>query len=176
MTKALIISDTHGLTEEVARVASLFSFDQAFHCGDFCVDENLFPFNKMILVKGNNDFHADVPFDQVLDWQGIRFLITHGHTYQVHYSLLQLKYRAQEAEAQIVLFGHTHKPVCFEEDGIIYVNPGSFKVPRGFSKPTFILLDIDGDRGVKRLAFTYYDHHYQQVPELSRTFHLPTKS
>ncbi|EGL81701.1 phosphodiesterase, MJ0936 family [Caldalkalibacillus thermarum TA2.A1] len=172
MARALIISDTHGLTEEVAKAASLFSFDRAFHCGDFCVDENRFPFNKMTLVKGNNDVHAAVPLDQELEWQGIRFFVTHGHTYQVHYSMLQLKYRAQEASAQVVLFGHTHHPVCFEEEGIIYVNPGSFKEPRGFSKPTFILLDIEGDEGDKQLQFTYYDHRYQQVPELSRTFRL----
>jgi predicted phosphodiesterase len=47
MKRALIISDTHGLKEEVAQVASLYNVDIAFHCGDFCVDEALYPFIAM---------------------------------------------------------------------------------------------------------------------------------
>jgi hypothetical protein len=41
MKRALIISDTHGLKEEVAHVASLYSFDISFHKKTLPLEENL---------------------------------------------------------------------------------------------------------------------------------------
>ncbi|WP_202081052.1 metallophosphoesterase family protein [Caldalkalibacillus salinus] len=170
--KALITSDTHGLKKDLKTLAEKVKVDKGFHCGDFCVDENMFPLNKMVLVKGNNDIRAGVPNDQVVNWAGLTFFVTHGHLYQVEFSLLNLKYKAQEAGADVVLFGHTHTPYCEREDGVIYMNPGSLRHPRGFSVPTFAILDVAEGEGAKTLSFTYYDHKGKKVPGLAKTFTL----
>lgn len=170
MSQALIISDTHGLKESVARIASLFPVDIAFHCGDFCVDETLFPFKNMYRVKGNNDFHSESPYEQVIDWEGLRFFMAHGHTYHVEASPLQMGYRASELEADVVLFGHTHYPFCQQEKELIFVNPGSLRKPRGFRVPTFTILDLEHHENGKSLSFTYYDEKHNVVEDLNRTF------
>lgn len=175
MEKALIMSDTHGLTQEVAQIVSLHPVQIGFHCGDFCVGESTFPFNKLKLVKGNNDFKAQVPYDQVIDWAGLRFLLTHGHRYHVERSLTNISYKAEEEQVDVVLFGHTHFPYCQKHQGVIYVNPGSLKQPRGFRVPTFVILEVEEEaenKDTKRLSFKYYDHQNEQVSELNSAFVL----
>ena len=49
----------------------------------------------------------------------------HGHKYNVKSSLLALKYKGMEKNADIILFGHTHVPYIDDTDGIIMLNPGS---------------------------------------------------
>lgn len=172
MAKALIMSDTHGLTEEVVRVTNSFSSDIIFHCGDFCVEKDLDPFNKMIMVKGNCDFDPNVSDEQIMEWEGIRFFITHGHLYNVNYSLLHLTYRAKELKADVALFGHTHYPLCTESDGLILVNPGSLKEPRGYTIPTFVELLAEKTEKGKKLAFNYYDASGKEIGSLNHSFYM----
>lgn len=177
MKKALIMSDTHGLTKEVKHLLSLTSVERIFHCGDFCVAETSSPFDRMTLVKGNNDFQANVPDDRIVEWAGLRIFMTHGHRYQVNSSFLPLSYKAKEEKANVVLFGHTHYPLCTKQDGIIFVNPGSLKRPRGFTVPTFVLWSVqekeEGKEG-KALFFTFYNAlKRQSIPSLSKTFRIP---
>lgn len=168
--KALIISDTHGLTEEVALVAQREKFEKGFHCGDFCTDPSQSPFNTFVMVRGNNDDHPKVANEELVQWAGLNILVTHGHLYQVEYSLLRLGYRAMEAEADVVLFGHTHYPVCLEQDGIIFCNPGSLKRPRGYTIPTYVTLEVTEQKEQLALSFTYYDRQGHRVEALGRSF------
>ena len=46
----------------------------------------------------------------------------------------ELKFDPQTAGFQVVISGHSHKPLVEERDGVLYVNPGSagpkrFKLP-----------------------------------------------
>jgi hypothetical protein len=43
---------------------------------------------------------------------------------------LRAIYSALEAQAQVLLFGHTHKALCFQENGLWVLNPGPCN-PRG---------------------------------------------
>ena len=44
----------------------------------------------------------------------------------------------------IVMFGHTHRPVIEYGDGIIALNPGSVSYPRQEGKqPSYILMEFD---------------------------------
>ena len=56
-----------------------------------------------------------------------------------------LKQEAKARGADIVLFGHTHRPVIdTSEEGIIAVNPGSLSYPRQDGrKPSYALMEID---------------------------------
>ena len=44
----------------------------------------------------------------------------------------------------IVMYGHSHKPVVDIDDGIIAINPGSLTYPRQDGrKPSFIIMELD---------------------------------
>lgn len=173
MTKALVISDTHGLIQEVREVVHRDSYDMIFHCGDYCTDEEVLPFSQMKMVRGNNDFSDVIPMEQVVEWSGLRIFMAHGHTYQVYDSLLGLKYKAEEVGADIVLFGHTHYPVAIHDGGTVFINPGSLRQPRGFTVPTYVVLKVDQQEEKKiQISITYYDDKHQKVEQLSKCFSL----
>ena len=62
------------------------------------------------MVAGNNDFYTDLPGQAVIDLDGYRAFITHGHGYHVSYSPNRLVAEALHRNAQIAMYGHTHVP------------------------------------------------------------------
>ncbi len=141
----LVISDTHGLVEEVKQVAQRHAPEVIFHCGDFCTDRTQEPFATMRLVRGNCDVDTEAAEELLTDWRGLTIYQTHGHLYGVKQSLLRLNYRAEETGANVVLFGHSHVPVCGVERGILFLNPGSLLQPRGYAVPTYALVERAGE-------------------------------
>ena len=57
-------------------------------------------------------------------------MITHGHYYYVSMGVEVLVGEARARGADIVMFGHTHKPFLEEREGVIVLNPGSLSYPR----------------------------------------------
>jgi putative phosphoesterase len=162
----LILSDTHGLVQEVKQVVDRHQVEMILHCGDFCVDKRKEPFAGMQLVRGNCDTATDVPLERTVTWNGLTIYQTHGHLYGVKSSLLKLHYRAEEVGANVVLFGHSHFPVSTVERGILFVNPGSLQLPRGFDKPTYAVLakQAESPEG-HQLEVVFYDHKGNVVKE-----------
>ena len=55
-----------------------------------------------------------------------------------------IKDEARARGMDIVMFGHTHRPVIEVEDDITLINPGSISYPRQADGiPTYIMLEID---------------------------------
>ncbi len=55
----------------------------------------------------------------------------------------------------IVVYGHTHKPVVEIDEGVIAVNPGSLSYPRQDGrKPSYMIMEID-DRGEVHFTINY---------------------
>ena len=52
-------------------------------------------------------------------------MMAHGHQYHVKMGRSAAESAARQAGANILLFGHTHEPVCEFERGLWIVNPGS---------------------------------------------------
>ena len=48
-------------------------------------------------------------------------------------------------DPQVIVFGHSHRPYCREEEGIWLINPGSAVDPRWEPGPSCGLLTIEGD-------------------------------
>ena len=92
---------------------------------------------ESLYVHGNyEDAYASGPdAETVLDLDGHRLFLTHGHKYGVKGGTGNLVYRALEKECDIVLYGHTHERedryIPFEDrDGGIHIfNPGSISRP-----------------------------------------------
>lgn len=84
--------------------------------------------------------------EKIIELEGCRFYLVHGHQWGVKKSLQSLFYRAEEVGAQVVVFGHTHLPYCRQTEGIWMLNPGSPTHPRSLSpRGTYLLLNLEAD-------------------------------
>ncbi|MBO1002681.1 metallophosphoesterase family protein [Pseudogracilibacillus auburnensis] len=140
MNKVLILSDSHGLTEELTIIKERHHADYYIHCGDSELMKSTPPLNGFTTVKGNCDWKGDFPLEKIVEIGELRFFITHGHLFDVKMSLLHLQYRAQEVEADIVCFGHSHIAYAEKNGEQLFINPGSIRLPKRFKEPSYVLL------------------------------------
>jgi len=74
---------------------------------------------------------------------------------------------AKEKKANIVLYGHTHALATQYENHVLFVNPGSIRLPRGaWDIPTYAVIDSEE----KGYTVTYYDQNQKPVEGLTFTF------
>lgn len=143
-----IISDTHGNKQCMDEAISyLMDCDLIIHAGDnFSDSKYIHSVTKigMMAVKGNCDFD-NVEDELIFDIEDKNIFLCHGDKYGVKYGLEQLEEKAKEVEANIVIFGHTHTPLCIEKDNILYINPGSVSIPRNVNYKSMAILYIDND-------------------------------
>lgn len=143
--KLLVVSDSHGDTDNLYRAAAATRPDRIIHLGDGWRDAGTlairYPSIPLERVPGNCDLGASAPAERLLLLGGKRILICHGHTLHVKSGLLTALYTAREREADALLFGHTHRPMIDYREGVWLMNPGSI----GSSvHPTYGILTIDG--------------------------------
>jgi len=138
-----LISDTHGLVRPEA-LAALRGVDHILHAGDIGgagVLEALSSLAPVTAIRGNNDNDAwgrAVPDTEMVELGGTWVYLVHD--------LGDLDIDPVAAGVDVVMSGHSHKPAVFEEDGVLYVNPGSAG-PRRFSLPISVgTLIIEGGR------------------------------
>ncbi|MBQ1437702.1 MAG: metallophosphoesterase [Ruminococcus sp.] len=127
--RILVISDTHGdLHTTKKALESQPTAEVIIHCGDSRDEldyiERTVRNKAVIAVKGNCDFGSQLPLEEVRPIGGKRFLICHGHMYNVKYGLQNLEYAAREKQADIAVYGHTHYAVSDYIDGLYLLNPG----------------------------------------------------
>lgn len=141
--KALVLSDSHRDFSAILRAMERESgITHIIHAGDVQKDVDdiraLWQTTPCISVLGNNDYFVwGEPTRREFTLGGKKFLLTHGHTYGVKTSLSRLKKEAREAEADICIFGHTHRPCLEEHNGIRFLNPG----PAGRSYAVITITD-----------------------------------
>lgn len=149
--KALILSDSHGWTNEVKEIIDRHreEVDVVYHCGDSELDEDHPALEGAKVVKGNCDFGVDFPNEIKEDVKDVCFYITHGHLYNVKMTTDRLSYRAEEVGAAVACFGHSHIATSFKQNGVIYINPGSIKLPLGRRTRTYAICErINGETTV----------------------------
>ena len=149
--KVLIVSDTHGREQNLAEALEQTGpIDQLIHLGD--VEGGAEHIRELAgdahaaIIAGNNDFFCDLPNERIFTLGGHRIFMTHGHGYFVHSGTLYLKREARKKGADIVMFGHTHKPYIEEDNELLVLNPGSLSLPRQEGhRPTYIVMEIADD-------------------------------
>lgn len=143
-----VISDTHRCISSIEQLGGKISgLDVLIHLGDNVEDISIiekYYKGKIINVRGNCDFSANTPNDRLENIFGKRIFLTHGHRYAVKENLFKLRYKALEAEADIVLYGHTHIAQIDFEEGIWYINPGSISEPRDGGR-SFAVINVSED-------------------------------
>lgn len=151
--KVLIISDTHARDKNVEVVLEKEgNIDLLIHLGDIEGSEiyiETLADCPCEIVKGNNDYFSDLPSEKVLNIGKYKAFITHGHYYNVSVELRTIVMEGIEREADIVMFGHIHRPVLEEMHGVTVLNPGSLSLPRQSNhKPSYMVMNIDNDDNI----------------------------
>lgn len=166
MPKVLIMSDSHGLTEEIVHIKERHKseVDQMVHCGDSELDVDAPELDDFMKVGGNMDFDVRFPEETNFTIEDLTFLGVHGHLHNVKGSMMQLSYRAQELEAQIVCFGHTHVAGAEKIGDLLFINPGSIRLPRQRSVKTYAIVSWEKSDNVK---VDFYDTKGEIVEEMS---------
>jgi putative phosphoesterase len=160
--RILIISDTHRRNENYLKIVEDIGdeLDMVIHLGD--VEGSEYVIQEAVdcpveIVAGNNDFFSDLPSEKSLQIGRYRVLITHGHRYYIGMGNEMIKKEAIAGGYDIVMYGHTHKPVIDISKNIIAINPGSLSYPRQENrKPSYIIMEIDDD-GEARFDLRYVD-------------------
>jgi uncharacterized protein len=171
MAKALIVSDSHGLREElnILRKRHENEIDVMIHCGDSELGTNADELSGYVTVCGNMDFLGkDFP-NEAIEMLGEKCIyITHGHLYDVKMSHLSLAYRAEETGAVIACFGHSHIAEAYEREGMVFINPGSIRLPRGTFEKTYAILEVnDSD-----ISVVFYSLEGNRIDHLSKEFRV----
>ncbi len=146
--KVLVVSDTHG---RIGRLQTIIEkvqpVDLLIHLGDF--EGNKYYIESIIdceleIVSGNNDIDPELLDEKIINIGKYKVLITHGHRFSVNSGIDRLANYGASKGVDIVMFGHTHKPIIEYRNGITMVNPGSLTYPRQENaKPSYLITELD---------------------------------
>lgn len=140
--KILVMSDTHRDAETLERVMEHWTNVEAvIHCGDSELPASYFENRPVHIVRGNCDFDEGFPEEVITELENEKILVVHGHKHHVKTTLMPLKYRADEVQATIVCFGHSHMLGAELQNDILYINPGSLHKPRGRKEKSYAIVE-----------------------------------
>ena len=140
LLKRLVFSDSHRYTGGMIQAIEEQQPDLVVHLGDLQRDAEelalLYPKLSMVTVPGNCDGWTTDPLERQFMVCGKRVLLSHGHIWHVKQGYDAALRAARNAGAHLLLFGHTHRPCCFQEpDGLWVLNPGSARSTFGLVLP-----------------------------------------
>jgi len=125
-----VVSDTHSLELPPQMLRDFEGVDFIIHAGDFCTTGILEALRKIKDVKavyGNmdgQDLRKILPRRQVIKCGPFSIGIFHGEGNPQ--GLLEcVKKEFKDTKVDVIIFGHSHKAMNEEIDGILYFNPGS---------------------------------------------------
>jgi len=140
-----VLSDTHGIINIAEKaLTNMKDINILLHAGDLVTDAHHFATKKynVYCVAGNCDLNRFEPTEKILEIEGKKIFLTHGHLYRVKYGYNRLLVRAKEVLADIVVFGHTHVPENTYINNILFFNPGSTALPKDGGPGTYGILEI----------------------------------
>lgn len=157
--RILIISDTHRRNDNFLKlIKRMKPIDLLIHCGDSEMDEAYFEEQaecQVEIVSGNNDFFSGLPREKEFYIGKYKVWLTHGHNYYVSMGNEILKEEAASRGVDIVMYGHTHRPVIDAKSTVTAINPGSLSYPRQDERrPSYILMELD-QKGLAHYHLSY---------------------
>ena len=138
--KLAILSDTHGLLRPEV-LEHLKTADVILHGGDINKQEivdQLRQFAPLYIVRGNNDkeWAESLPHDLTFTLDGVTFTMVHNRK----------EVPADLTGVDVVVFGHSHKYVQEEKDGILWLNPGSCGPRRFHQEITMMMAELENGK------------------------------
>lgn len=148
MIRIGLISDTHGLLRPEA-VDVLRGSDFIVHAGDIGegVLDTLSTIAPVTAVRGNND---RAPWTaHIAEMQCLRF----GEvTLHVLHDLADLAIDPRAAGVDVIVTGHSHRPLIERRGGVLYVNPGSAGPVRFRLPVSLALMQVTGSEVSVRIV------------------------
>lgn len=148
--KLAILSDTHGLLRPEV-VEHLKTADGILHGGDLNKQEivdQLRQYAPLYVVRGNNDkaWAEDILHHLTVTLGGVTFAMVHN----------KKELPADLTGVDVVVFGHSHKYVQEEKDGVLWLNPGSCG-PRRFHQEITMMTAVveDGSIRVEKITIPH---------------------
>ncbi|WP_191433146.1 metallophosphoesterase family protein [Flavonifractor sp. An112] len=148
--KLAILSDTHGLLRPEV-VEHLKTADAILHGGDInkqSIVDQLRQYAPLYVVRGNNDkeWAEDIPHDLTITLDGVTFYMVHN----------KKELPATLNGVDVVVFGHSHKYMQEEKDGILWLNPGSCGPRRFHQEITMTMAELaDGEIRVEKISIPH---------------------
>lgn len=148
--KLAILSDTHGLLRPEV-LEQLKTVDAILHGGDInkqSIVEQLEQYAPLHVVRGNNDreWAESIPHDLTVTLGGVTFYMVHN----------KKDLPADLSGVGVVVFGHSHKYVQEEKDGLLWLNPGSCGPRRFHQEITMMTAEVaDGNIRVEKILIPH---------------------
>ena len=125
--------------------------------------------DRLFCVRGNCEAEVDqmvLEFPVLADYallaeEGRMIFATHGH----HHNENQ---KPPLQPGDVLLYGHTHVPICHWSEGVLCLNPGSVSIPKEGSAHGYLMLE-EGVFSWKDLDGTCY-HRYDWRHQKGETF------
>jgi putative phosphoesterase len=140
--KIAVISDTHSLLRPEIK-ERLMECELILHAGDISsqktIDE-IMECGKTYFVRGNADkghWAEEIPAVRELNIYGLAIYMIHNR------KLIE----EDVSEKDIVIYGHSHKYLQSEKDGVCFFNPGSCGPRRFHQEITMAILTVDESDG-----------------------------
>ncbi|MFZ5814280.1 MAG: YfcE family phosphodiesterase [Bacillota bacterium] len=161
MLRIAVVSDSHGNFRNVGRMRTECGrLDWMLHAGDHLRDAARIAVNlgvdpsRVRAVVGNCDYPTTQPEELLLELEGVKLYMTHGHKHGVKSNLQRIHLRAQEVGARVAIFGHSHLATLADVGGVLLFNPGSISEPRRAEDPPSCgLLEIESGEVKARHIF-----------------------
>ena len=133
-----ILSDTHGLLRPEV-LEHLSTADAILHGGDInkqSIVDQLSQYAPLYVVRGNNDkeWAEAIPHDLTVTLEGVTFYLVHNRK-EIPKDL---------SGVDVVVFGHSHKYLQEEKDGVLWLNPGSCGPRRFHQEITMMMAELIG--------------------------------
>ena len=145
-----ILSDTHGLLRPEV-VEYLKTTDAILHAGDINrpeIVEELKRYAPLYIVRGNNDkeWAEHIPYHLTVTLGGVSFYVVHN----------KKEIPADLPGIDAVVFGHSHKYLQEEKDGLLWLNPGSCGPRRFHQEITMMMAEAEnGTLRVEKVAIPH---------------------
>ena len=136
-----ILSDTHGLLRQEV-IDGLKGVDMIIHAGDIdsqsVVDQLKDLSSSLTIVRGNADkeWAEQIPQEAWLEILGNKLFVIHNKG----------KISCDVGDADIIIFGHSHKYSLSEKDGQFWFNPGCCGKRKKGQEVSFAILELRGKK------------------------------
>lgn len=153
MKSFIVISDSHRNRAAIDRLDALFGeCDYIVHLGDLSSDggyvRGKYP-QKTIVLNGNCDLDKLGDDEAVLDVEGVKIFMCHGHNYSVKQTLAKLAQEAKQRGCSVALYGHTHEARVDEIDGVKLINPGNLT---RYGRNSYCYLAVHAGKAVEKIV------------------------
>jgi putative phosphoesterase len=158
--RTLVLADTHipGFAKALpdALAPELERADVIVHAGDVDaapVLDLLARFATVHVALGNNDGDDVIAWGALeelrIDLGGVRVGVVHDSGPRQG---RERRLRRRFPDERVIVFGHSHIPMAYEDDGVLFVNPGSPTWKRRQPRPTFAVLTVGRGRPTARIV------------------------